>query len=95
MTIMAAKRPVPLDADDAPELTPELMAQMRPLKDAAPHIYEALRAAKRRRGPQKHPTKEMLAIRVDREALAKYRATGRGWQTRLAATIERAARRLP
>lgn len=51
--------------------------------------------AKRGRGPQKQPTKAMLAIRVNREALARYRATGKGWQTRLAATIERAAERLP
>jgi uncharacterized protein (DUF4415 family) len=36
----------------------------------------------------------MIALRVNRDALAKYRATGRGWQTRMAATIERAAARL-
>jgi hypothetical protein len=52
-------------------------------------------AMKRHRGPQKTPTKTMIAIRIDREALARYRATGRGWQTRLAADVERCAARLP
>jgi uncharacterized protein (DUF4415 family) len=88
-------RPRPTRPDDEnPEWTDEMFAQARPLKEAAPDIYEALREAKRQRGPQKRPTKIMIAIRVDRGAVTKYRATGRGWQTRLAATIERAARRL-
>jgi uncharacterized protein (DUF4415 family) len=80
--------------DENPEWTAERIAQARPLKDVSPALYEALREAKRQRGPQKRPTKIMIAIRVDRGAVTKYRATGRGWQTRLAATIERAARRL-
>lgn len=77
-----------------PEWTAEMFATARPLKEVSPALYEALREAKRHRGPQKQPTKVMIAIRVDRTAVTKYRATGRGWQTRLAATIERAARRL-
>ncbi len=87
-------RPTQPDNDN-PEWTADMFAHARPLKDAAPAIHDALRQAKQHRGSQKRPTKIMLAIRVDRDALTKYRATGRGWQTRLAATIERAAKRLP
>lgn len=83
--------------DDAPELTDAWFAKARPLADTAPQIAADLQTAQaaRRRGKQHTPTKAMLAIRVDREALDRYRATGRGWQTRLAATIARAAQRLP
>jgi uncharacterized protein (DUF4415 family) len=91
---MTAKRPLVID-DENPEWTAEEFARARPLKEGLPDVYEALRQAKRGRGPQKRPTKVMLAMRVNREALAKWRATGKGWQTRLAATIERAAQRLP
>jgi uncharacterized protein (DUF4415 family) len=35
------------------------------------------------RGPQKTPTKEQISLRVDRDVAAAYRATGRGWQTRI------------
>jgi uncharacterized protein (DUF4415 family) len=35
------------------------------------------------RGPQKAPTKEMISLRVDRDVLAAYRATGPGWQARM------------
>lgn len=35
------------------------------------------------RGPQKNPTKVQVAIRYDRDVLAAFRATGKGWQTRM------------
>jgi uncharacterized protein (DUF4415 family) len=45
---------------------------------------------KRRRGrPPAATTKAAVSIRLDRDVLAAWRATGRGWQTRLAASIGR------
>jgi uncharacterized protein (DUF4415 family) len=79
--------------DENPEWTPEMFAQARPLAEVDPVAAAALKALQRR-GKQKAPTKAMLAIRVDRAALDAYRATGRGWQTRLAAVIARSAQRL-
>ena len=40
-------------------------------------------AARRTRGPNKLPTKEQVAVRYSPEVLAAFRATGRGWQTRM------------
>jgi uncharacterized protein (DUF4415 family) len=37
----------------------------------------------RKRGANKLPTKEQVAIRFDVEVLAYFRATGKGWQTRM------------
>jgi uncharacterized protein (DUF4415 family) len=37
----------------------------------------------RGRGPQKTPTKEPVALRLDRDVLEHFRATGRGWQGRM------------
>ena len=91
---MPAKRPRATDEDDAPELTPELMALMRPVKEAAPAVYRALQEAKRGRGPQRQPTKVSLTVRLEPDAVAAYRATGRGWQSRLSADVSRAAVRL-
>lgn len=39
--------------------------------------------AKRRRGPQKQPTKVATTIRFDADVLAALKASGRGWQTRV------------
>lgn len=35
------------------------------------------------RGPQKAPTKEQISLRVSRDVLERYRATGIGWQSRM------------
>lgn len=48
---------------------------------------------RRGRGPQRTPTKVPISLRVDPETLAIYRATGRGWQSRLNADITAAAKR--
>ena len=35
------------------------------------------------RGPNRRPTKEQVAVRYSPDVLAAFRATGRGWQTRM------------
>jgi uncharacterized protein (DUF4415 family) len=45
----------------------------------------------RGRGRQKAPTKELAAIRLDRATLDAFRATGRGWQSRMGAILKEAA----
>jgi uncharacterized protein (DUF4415 family) len=50
------------------------------------HSVDELRnviSARRTRGPNKHPTKEQVAVRYSPEVLAYFRATGAGWQTRM------------
>ena len=50
------------------------------------HSADELRksvAARRTRGPNRHPTKEQVAVRYSPEVLAYFRATGTGWQTRM------------
>ncbi|ADE16077.1 conserved hypothetical protein [Nitrosococcus halophilus Nc 4] len=49
-------------------------------------IREAI--AKRRAGrPAGSSTKEQVSLRIDRDVLAAFRATGPGWQTRLNAAL--------
>jgi len=83
------------DPTDEP-VTAEEMQRARPVREAAPDLAAALEAHQRRtaRGAQKSPTRVAISLRIDREALARYRATGRGWQTRMSADLSRAARRL-
>lgn len=40
-------------------------------------------AVRRARGANKRPRKEQVAVRYDAEILAYFRATGKGWQTRM------------
>lgn len=72
---------------DTRELTDEDLARMRPAYEVAPHIVEAYR---RGRGKQKAPTKERISICLDADLTAHFRASGKGWQTRLNDTLRRA-----
>lgn len=66
-----------------PEWTAEEMRAARPLLEVLPNeVVEAIRRYRGQRGPQKTPTKEMISLRVDRDVVAAYRATGPGWQAR-------------
>ena len=72
-----ASRP---DAEN-PEWTAEDFRRARPLSEF-PEIVEAILRYRGQRGKQRAPTKELISLRVDRDVVEAYRATGRGWQTR-------------
>jgi uncharacterized protein (DUF4415 family) len=42
-----------------------------------------VQTTKRKRGTNKLPVKEQVAIRFDSEVLTYFRSTGKGWQTRM------------
>lgn len=82
---MSDERPVIFD-DDNPEWTEEDFARARPITD-----FPLLAAAfPRTRGAQKAPTKQQVTLRLDPEVVAKFRATGRGWQARINAVLKAA-----
>ncbi|NJM30482.1 MAG: BrnA antitoxin family protein [Rhizobiales bacterium] len=71
--------------DDAPELTDEWFARGKLYVDGKPI---------RRGRPKGSGTKELVSLRLDKEALAAFRASGRGWQVRINDAVTRAAKRL-
>lgn len=46
-------------------------------------VDATIAAIRKARGPNKHPTKEQVAIRLDKDVLSAFRASGQGWQTRM------------
>jgi uncharacterized protein (DUF4415 family) len=78
------KNPSRPDAEN-PEWTEEefSFSRARPALDVLPkEVVEAIRRYRGQRGPQKSATKELISLRVDRDVVDAYRATGPGWQTR-------------
>lgn len=74
-----ARRP---DSEN-PEWSAKEIRDARPLVDMLPpKTAEAVRRYRGQRGPQQSPTKELISLRVDRDVVAAYRATGTGWQKR-------------
>lgn len=71
------------DDPDNPPLTEEFFATAtRGIKHLPKPMQEAMMNSQRRRlrGKQVAPTKELISIRLDRDALATLRRMGRGWQ---------------
>ena len=79
------------DAVDFPPLTDEDLARMRPAHEVFPDIDKFPRP--RTRGRQKTPTKVPTTIRLDRDVLTYFRASGRGWQSRVNDMLRRAVKR--
>ena len=85
-----ASRPDP----ENPEWTPEEVQKARPLIEALPkETAAAVRRYRGQRGPQKSPTKELVSLRIDRDVVAAYRATGPGWQKRAGEALRLYARK--
>lgn len=72
---------------DAWELVDDDFGRMDAVSKTASHVNERVA---RHRGAQKKPTKERITIRLDADIAAHFRATGKGWQTRLNAILRRA-----
>ena len=78
---MSKRQPTPemIDAEN-PEWTAADFKKALPVREALPSsLLHKLGV----RGPQKAPTKELISIRLSRDVVESFRASGDGWQTRL------------
>jgi uncharacterized protein (DUF4415 family) len=72
---------------DNPEWTKEMIAKARPAKEVLPKLFGARTAAtmlKPRGRPKSPEAKVAISLRLSPDTLARWKATGPGWQTRMA-----------
>ena len=72
---------------DNPEWTAKMIARARPAKEVLPKIFGARSAAavlKPRGRPKSPDSKVAISLRLSPDTLARWKATGPGWQTRMA-----------
>ena len=64
---------------------------MRPAVDVLPADLVAILPKRRlgRRGPQKAPVKQLVTLRLDRDVIERFRATGEGCQARVNAALKK------
>lgn len=70
-----------------PEWTAAMIADARPAKEVLPKIFGARTATamlKPRGRPKSPDSKVAISLRLTPETLARWKATGPGWQTRMA-----------
>ncbi len=65
------------DAVDSPPLDSSFLAKMRPAAAEHPSFPPKVR------GPQAQVKKTPISIRLDEAVVSSFRATGRGWQSRV------------
>jgi uncharacterized protein (DUF4415 family) len=76
--------------EENPEWTEETTARSRPASEMhPPHVVAAL--VKRGRGRPVGSDKESITLRLDKEALDRFRADGPGWHTRIYEGVRKAA----
>lgn len=69
-------------AVDSPPLTPDQLAQAKPFAEMFPELADRMRKNVGGR-PKLDSPKQAVSLRLDRDVIEKFRATGRGWQSRV------------
>jgi uncharacterized protein (DUF4415 family) len=69
-------------SDDLPEITAEWLA--------GAEMYDGKKLVRRGRPPLENPRK-LLSLRLQPQVIAKWKASGPGWQTRMAKVLEQSA----
>ncbi|MGH8529973.1 MAG: BrnA antitoxin family protein [Nevskiales bacterium] len=77
---------------DNPTWTKDTFRQARPAREVLPKLFGNATAAKmlKPRGrPKSGNARIAISLRVPRETLSRWKATGPGWQTRMAETLKK------
>ncbi len=82
---MKRRKPLTDAEGEVRELT---AADMKLFKPAAQVLPPAVMRMLTGRGPQKSKTKAMISIRLSRDVVDTFRASGEGWQTRIDAALK-------
>jgi uncharacterized protein (DUF4415 family) len=65
------------------------MAKAKPFAEVFPELAAS---ARRVRGKQKAPTKQLVSLRLDRSVVDAFKGEGPGWQSRMKEALKRAIR---
>ena len=74
--------------DDIPEMTEADFARAKPMREVMPQVVETMKRGRGR--PKSLSPKARVSLRLDRDVVAAYKATGEGWQTRINDTLAHA-----
>lgn len=84
---MNSRAPLIDESGEVRELKAADMRQFKPARDVLPlDLQQTL--GMRIRGPQKAPVKVSTTIRLSPEVMEAFKATGKGWQTRVDAALK-------
>jgi uncharacterized protein (DUF4415 family) len=79
---------IALDPDN-PELTEEEFKLARPFAEVFPELAASIRRARGR--PAMERPRKVVSLRMDQDVLESFRATGKGWQSRVNEALRKAS----
>jgi uncharacterized protein (DUF4415 family) len=79
---------IALDPDN-PEITAEEFKLARPFAEVLPELSASIKRARGR--PVMERPRKLVSIRMDQDVLDKFRATGKGWQSRVNEALRKAS----
>ena len=79
---------IALDPDN-PELTEEEFKNARPFAEVFPELAASIKRARGR--PAMERPRKVVSLRMDQDVLDKFRATGKGWQSRVNEALRKAS----
>ncbi len=85
---MRKRKPLTDAEGEVRELTAEDFKHFKSL-DHFPDLAALVRG-RGQRGPQKAPTKQQVTLRLDKDVVDRFRATGAGWQSRINQALRKA-----
>lgn len=84
------QRQIKEDPDDF-ELTPDFAGKGRPFREVLPDLAAAIDREIAKRGrPPLDKAKKPVTIRLNPETIEKFKATGKGWQSRISDILDAA-----
>lgn len=84
--------PIPYEPGDGP-YDPNDAASARKWLAEADLMRHGKLVRRGTRGPQKAPTKKLVSLRLSPEVIEHFKASGRGWQTRIDTALREAIRK--
>jgi uncharacterized protein (DUF4415 family) len=73
---------------DNPEWTEDEFKRARPFAEVFPELMESIRRSRGR--PIVEVRKQQVSLRLDPDVIAKFKATGKGWQARVNEILKQA-----
>ena len=73
---------------DAPEASDEQLAQAKPFAEVFPELMESISRGRGR--PTVETPRQQVSLRLEPDVIAKFKATGKGWQSRINDVLKKA-----
>ncbi len=82
-----------IDDPDSPELTPEMIRRMRPMREVYPEFVKEIKLTRSRGRPKLEYPKVQVTLQLDADVVGAFKEDGPGWQGRINEELKKTVKR--